>query len=77
MIAELDTVVLTHPVPERGLAAGDVGAVVHTYSDAAYEVEFVTGGGETVALLTLGADDVRALLPTEILHAPELAPSLR
>jgi hypothetical protein len=69
MIAELDTVVLTRPVPERGLAAGDVGAVVHAYPDAAYEVEFVTGGGETVALLTLRASDVRTLLPTEILHA--------
>lgn len=72
MIAELDTVVLTHPVPERGLAAGDVGAVVHAYPNAAYEVEFVTAGGDTVAVLTLDTTDIRPLLPTEILHAREI-----
>jgi hypothetical protein len=72
VIAELDTVVLTHPVPERGLAAGDIGAVVHAYPNAAYEVEFVTAGGDTVAVLSLSATDVRPLLPTEILHAREI-----
>jgi hypothetical protein len=29
MMVELDTVVLTRNVPEHGLAAGDVGAIVH------------------------------------------------
>jgi hypothetical protein len=75
MIAELDSVVLNRSVPEHRLAAGDVGAVVHAYSDRAYEVEFVTGGGATVAVLTLRPEDVRPLLPTEILHARTLAPS--
>ncbi|MBI2163747.1 MAG: DUF4926 domain-containing protein [candidate division NC10 bacterium] len=28
MIRELDTVVLTHDIPEHGLKRGDVGAVV-------------------------------------------------
>jgi hypothetical protein len=76
MIAELDTVVLTHPVPECGLTAGDVGAVVHAYPNAAYEVEFVTAGGETVAVLTLRAADIRQLLPSEILHAREITAGL-
>jgi hypothetical protein len=74
MIAELDTIVLTRDLPQHGLAAGDVGAVVHAHSGAAYEVEFVTGGGATVALLTLPAGDLRPIRPTEILHARELAP---
>jgi Domain of unknown function (DUF4926) len=73
MIAELDTIVLRRNVPEYGLAAGDVGAVVYRHRGDAFEVEFVTGGGETVALLTLTAGDLRPIGPTEILHARELA----
>lgn len=74
MIRELDTVVLTHEVEERGLVAGDIGAVVHCYGEGdAFEVEFVTGEGKTVALLTLTAADVRPLNPNEILHVRELA----
>jgi hypothetical protein len=42
MIRELDTVVLTHDIPEHSLKKGDVGAVVHCYGDgAAWEAEFV------------------------------------
>jgi hypothetical protein len=50
-----------------------VGAVVHSYPDgAAFEVEFVTAAGETVALLTLTPRDIRPLLGREILHVREL-----
>jgi hypothetical protein len=74
MIRELDTVALTRNLPEYGLTAGDVGAVVHRYPDgAAFEVEFVTAAGETVALVTLTLRDVRPLLGREILHVRELA----
>jgi hypothetical protein len=73
MIAELDTIVLLRDLPERGLATGDVGAVVHAYGNAAYEVEFVSGGGETVAVLTLAESDVRPIGRGEILHARQLA----
>ncbi len=73
MIKELDTVVLVHDVLENGLVQGDVGAVVHLYSDGAtYEVEFVTAEGRTVAVLTLTNQDVRLMRPHEILHAREL-----
>ncbi len=73
MIQELDPVVLTRDVPEHGLKKGDVGAVVHCYPDrAAIEVEFVTAGGRTVAVLTLTEADVRPIQGTEILHAREL-----
>ena len=74
MIRELDTVALTRDVEERGLKRGDVGAVVHCYEDgAAFEVEFVTADGRTVAVLTLSARDVRRLGERDILHARELA----
>ena len=74
MIAEHDLVVLSRDIDGHGLETGDVGTVVHCYSDGeAYEVEFVTAEGETLAVLTLGTKDVRAMNGSEILHARELA----
>ena len=35
MIRESDIVVLTHDIGEYGLKQGDIGAVVHCYSDGA------------------------------------------
>ena len=76
MIRELDTVVLTHDIEEHSLKQGDIGAVVHCYSDgAAFEVEFVTAEGKTIALLTLNLGDVRPLSGREILHVRELTPA--
>jgi hypothetical protein len=69
-LAEHAVVVLTRDLPQHGLRAGDVGAVVHVYSvDAAYEVEFVTGAGQTVAVETLAPTDIRPLGAGEILHS--------
>ena len=74
MINEHERVVLTAPVPSEGLEPGDVGAVVHVYADgAAYEVEFVTLGGETAAVVTLEADQIRPVGGREIPHARERA----
>jgi len=74
MIHELDAVVLTRDVDEHGLKRGDVGAVVHCYGDgAAFEVEFVTAEGRTVAVLTLNERDIRPLGERDILHVRELA----
>jgi hypothetical protein len=76
MIRELETVVLTHDIEEHGLKQGDIGAVVHCYSNgAAFEVEFVTADGKTVALLTLTLADIRPLSRREILHVRELTPA--
>lgn len=73
-IHELETVVLTRDVAEYRLRAGDIGAVVHRYSDGtAFEVEFVTADGRTVAVLTLEGGDIRKLQSSEILHARETA----
>ena len=60
MIRELDTVVLARDLEAYGLKRGDVGAVVHCYTDGkAFEVEFVTGEGKTIAVVTLAASDIR------------------
>lgn len=73
MINEHDPIVLRSDVPEEGLKAGDVGAVVHIYpGDAAYEVEFVSLAGHTLAVVTLPAEKVRPVNPREITHAREL-----
>jgi len=76
MIRELDTVVLTHDIQESGLKQGDVGAVVHSYEDgAAFEVEFVTAQGKTVALLMLTTIDIRLMNDREILHVRKFVPA--
>ena len=73
MIRELETVVLTRDLPDYGLSRGDIGAVVHRYKEgAAFEVEFVTGKGCTLAVVTLESGDVRPMHPNEILHAREI-----
>jgi len=73
MIKELDTVVLTRNLDKYGLKEGDVGAVVHCYdSGEAFEVEFVTAEGATVAVLTLERDKIRPMKDREILHAREI-----
>ncbi|MBM3778237.1 MAG: DUF4926 domain-containing protein [Acidimicrobiia bacterium] len=64
---ELDTVVLVRDVPEAGLRAGDPGAIVQTYGDAAVEVEFVTASGRTQAPLALPIRDVRTVRDNDLL----------
>jgi hypothetical protein len=74
MVQELETVILTRDVPERKLRKGDVRTVVLVHrAGAAYEVEFVTLGGETLAVVTLPAEAVRAVTGREIAHAREVA----
>ncbi len=74
MIREHDCIVLTENLPDTGLAAGDVGTVVHIHgAGAGYEVEFMTLVGETVAVVTLLPGQVRAIAPREIAHARALA----
>ena len=74
MIRELDTVVLVHDLEAYGLTRGDVGAVVHCYKDGrTFEVEFVTGEGATIAVLTLSQQDIRPMHAREILHVRALA----
>lgn len=72
-IKEHDCVVLTKNLPEENLEAGDVGTVVHIHRDGlAYEVEFVTLAGRTVAVATVEASDVRPVGKRDINHVREL-----
>ena len=63
----LETVVLNRDLPAHGLRAGDLGAVVEVYADDAVEVEFVRTSGQTKALATLKAADLRAVAASDIL----------
>jgi hypothetical protein len=65
--ALLDTVVLNRDLPEHGLRAGDLGAVVEVYGSDGVEVEFVRASGQTKALLTLTAADLRSVAANDIL----------
>jgi hypothetical protein len=74
MIEELSTVVLTADLPERGLRAGDLGTVVLTHAGGfGYTVEFMTLSGDTLAVVTLAADQVRATRSGDMAHVREIA----
>ncbi len=75
-MTELDLVVLKESIVEHGLAAGDVGTVVHRYADdEASEVEFADTQGTTIAVLTLEDSEVRSPLAGEILHVRDVLPT--
>jgi hypothetical protein len=65
--ALLDTVVLNRDLPEHGLRAGDLGAVVELYGTDGVEVEFVRASGQTKALVTLKTTDLRSVAESDIL----------
>jgi hypothetical protein len=70
MIEEHDRVVLTDPLPERALQAGDVGTVVHVYEKGtAYEAECFRLDGRTGAVEALSASAVRPVASTDVPHA--------
>lgn len=73
MIKEHDCVVLTKKLPKESLEPGDVGTVVHIHKGgAAYEVEFITLAGKTVAVATVAASDLRPVGKRDISHVREL-----
>lgn len=60
---------LTSDIPAEGLQAGDVGTVVHIHRDgAAYEVEFMTLTGQTVAVATVLPSQLRPVGQRDITH---------
>ena len=73
MIEELEDVILTCDLPEHGLRRGDIGTVVLVHqAGKGVEVEFTTLDGETVAIVTLMAEQVRPSKPREIAHVRDL-----
>lgn len=80
MHKELDLVALANDLPEYTLHRGDVGTVVHVYSaipndsSGLYEVEFMNAAGDTVAVVTLRENEVKAVeLQNVMLHFTERA----
>lgn len=70
---EHDCVVLTADLPAEGLLAGDVGTVVHIHTGGvAYEVEFITLTGRTVAVATVKASQLRPVSRQDINHVRAL-----
>ncbi len=72
-IKEHDCVVLTADLPKEGLKAGDVGTVIHIHKGGvAYEVEFMTFAGKTIAIATVEGSDLRAVSERDVSHVREL-----
>ena len=69
MIAETDIVVLTVDLPAYGLKAGDLGTIVMVHGHMGYEVEFMTLTGETLAVVSVDAAQVRPSSHREVAHA--------
>ena len=62
MSKEHDCVVLTSELLIEGLFPGDVGTVVYIHGDAsAYEVEFTTLAGKTIAVATVLSTQCRPI----------------
>ena len=73
MIKELDSVVLAVDLPTHRLKVGDVGTIVHVHAGGkGFEVEFVALDGETVAVASLTAAELRPVGRREIIHARPL-----
>ncbi len=67
MLTEHTLVALRVDLPKHRLRTGDIGTVVSVQSaTGAYTVEFMTLGGDTLALLTLPQDQIRAVATDEI-----------
>ena len=70
MIKELDQIVLKEDLPKYGLQAGDLGTVVLVHQNGkGYEVEFVALDGESLAVVSLFANQVRQIREREIAKA--------
>ena len=69
MIEEHDQVILTRDLPEHGLVAGDIATVVAVHQQGAgYTLEFMTVLGDTLAVVTVEAADVRPAAEREVPH---------
>ncbi len=80
MHQETDLVALLKDLPDRDLHRGDVGTVAYVYDAAPgdpsplYEVEFMNAAGDTLAVVTLREEEVKAVeLQNVMLHVSERA----
>ena len=67
MLQEFEQITLTADIPDEGLKAGDVGTIVHIHPQGvAYEVEFFSPAGNTIAVATVENYQARPAAPDEI-----------
>jgi hypothetical protein len=52
-----------------GLKAGDLGTIVMVHGHEGYEAEFMTLTGETIAVVSVDAAQVRSSAHREVAHA--------
>ncbi len=70
MIKEHEEIVLADDLPAYGLKQGDIGTVVYIHQGGkGFEIEFVTLDGETLAVATVDAHQVRSIGRNEIAQA--------
>jgi hypothetical protein len=70
-------VILLQDIAEENLIAGDMGTVVEFHPATedyleGYEVEFFTGNGETIAVVSVPATALRAATRQDVLHVRQL-----
>ena len=76
MFDEHDRVVLTGDIRESKLKTGDVGTIVHVYSDRdAFEIEFLTPDGYSAAVATVLRSQVRPVAGTPATAARKSEPT--
>ena len=70
MLKEHDRVVLKKDLPADNLRAGDVGVIVHLHREArVFEVEFLALDGNSIAVATVEASQLRAVTAHDVSHA--------
>ena len=73
MFKEHERIVLTSDLPDEGLVAGDVGSIVHIYTNGeAFEVEFFGLDGYTAAVATITQSQMRPITNRDITHARQM-----
>ena len=73
-MSEFELVVLTEDVPDGKLKIGDVGTISAVICEGkAYEVEFVTYTGETLAVETLLPHQIRSVRSSEVMTVRDTA----
>lgn len=72
MFKLLDPIVLNRDIPEYGLRAGDLGAIIEIHDPEHVEVEFVAASGRTQALVTLNLSDVRHVSDADLVAVRRL-----
>jgi hypothetical protein len=60
-ISEFDVVALLRDIPEAKLVQGQVGTVVETLGQSAYEVEFSGDDGRAYAMIGIKEEDLMVL----------------